>query len=117
MLTVSDVSTYNATVAMKKRALQIQNRCLEAGLLRDGLAKKKLKYLVSDEINLLYCPIPKCGWSTWKYLFYTWKNNGEQMESLRRGWDSEWKYGGLRVATNPKSEHIARFSYRMAFFR
>jgi len=101
---------------MQERALQIQKRCLEAGLLRDS-PHKTLKYLASDEINLLYCPTPKCGWSTWKYLFYTWKNNTEQMESLRRAWNSEWKYGGLRVVTGLKPQHITKFSYRMAFFR
>ena len=27
-------------------------------------------YLQQKELSLLYCPVPKCGWSSWRSMFF-----------------------------------------------
>ncbi|KAF6019561.1 CHST14 [Bugula neritina] len=61
-----------------------------------------------DGNKLVYCPIPKAGWSTWKWLLY--RESGK----LDTGFQSEWHKIGFKVIRNGHNSH---FIHRLIFVR
>ncbi|XP_067937074.1 carbohydrate sulfotransferase 12-like [Watersipora subatra] len=108
---------YNATQAMKARRDAIRSLCnTEKYRGNFGAGQGHSSIISTDHKSMIYCPVPKAGWSTWKRLFYREHGVEHLMnDTLHLGFQSQWSKAGLMLINNRQSNQ--RITNRMVFVR
>ncbi|KAF6019563.1 CHST9 [Bugula neritina] len=107
---------YNATQAMLERSRAVQRFCYERPYNKPPRVSYGKSLVSMKGERLLYCPIPKAGWSTWKRLLY--RDAGVEhlvKDFAHLGYESEWHKAGLKLINNKGV--TTNFQHRVVFVR